>query len=339
MIRLRLLLVNLKLSRALSRLSRKLPHTQKALLRHLAIHKKQKGEYDETDRRIPVARQLMEQLKELAEKAYSLGFDRKPLVEAMLSKWNELEGLLSFGKKLTNLSVFLILCLQDLLLILQSIEGRRKTQASNFSARLVALNCHEVTDKLLELLGNHRLSNTGAEFLNPNTNREIKRAVFEVRQLRRQNFEQWDLVRNNCVAHRDDDAFAQLAIIEGLDALTLLSAGLKLIGILSRLVTSLTLESHNRANRCVEMLAEFQDLGPPYPTGENSFAKKRFGLIESLGIPEKPFFNPHGKTRRARARVIMASRGPLPPGWVASPGIRSGKVSADVSSVHITDYF
>jgi hypothetical protein len=222
MIRLRLLLVSLKLSRALSRLSRKLPNIQKALLRHLAIHKKQKAEYDEVEKRIPAARELVERLQELAEKAYSLGFDRKPLVEGILSKWNELEEFLSFGRKLTNLTVFIILCLQDLLLILQSIRGRGKTQASNFSARLVALNCHEVTDKLLQLLGNHRLSKTGAEFLNPNTNREIKKAVSEIRQLRKQNFDQWELVRNNCVAHRDHDAFAQLAIIEGLDALTLL---------------------------------------------------------------------------------------------------------------------
>jgi hypothetical protein len=260
MIRLRLLLFHLRLSHAFSRFSRKLPHIQKALLRHLDIHKKQQAEHDAAEKVISRLSESRDQLRELSKKAYTLGFDQRPIIDEILRHSYESIAFVWFGRRLTNLNVFIIICLQDLLLVLQGIRGRSRTQASNFAARLVALNCHEITDKLLQLLGNHRLSRTGSDFLNANTNREIKRSISEIRQLKKQHGNEWELLRHNCVAHRDDDAFKQLEIIESLDALPLLTAGLELSGTLMKLITCLNLESHKRAKRCAEIPKEFQDL-------------------------------------------------------------------------------
>lgn len=256
MLRLRLLLVHLRLSWALSKLSPKLARLQKALLRHLDIHKKQQAELSEAEKRIPRLSAHAAQIRELSEKAQALGIDCRPITDEFLKRSEETIALISFGSRLTNLNLFIILCLQDLLLLLTAIRGRSKTQTSNFAARMVALHCYETTDTLLRLLGSHRLSKTGNEFLNPNTNTGIKKAVDEIKLLRRKNTDQWELLRNNCVAHRDEDAFKQLAITENLDALSLLTAGFLLAGVLARLIHCLTIESHNRAKRWSEIPAE-----------------------------------------------------------------------------------
>jgi hypothetical protein len=280
MIRLRLLLLYLRKSCVFFKLSRKLPHIQRALVKHLDAYKKQKAEYDGADQLIPQASEKVEHLKELSEKAYSLGFDQRTLVGEFLARWEAHLEFFSFGKKFTNLSLFVILCLQDLLLVLQSSRGRIKSETVNFARRLIALQCYEITEKLLHLLGNHRLSRTGAEFLNPNTNREIKRAVFEIRQLKKENADQWELVRNKCVAHRDDDAFLQLSLIESLDPLKLQIAGMKLIATLSRLGTCLTRESHNRSKRAFEFIAELQGFGARFKELQNK--------LPTVSTPNRP---------------------------------------------------
>jgi hypothetical protein len=138
-------------------------------------------------------------------------------------------------------------------------------EARNFGGRLIALQCYEITDKLLQLLGNHGLSGTGEEFSNQDTRGKVKKAVDEIKQLMRQNKVQWELLRNNCMAHRDDDAFGQLSIIEGLNAEALQDAGLQLTKILFNLLVCLALESKawNIQTKEYENLPnEFQKLLP-----------------------------------------------------------------------------
>jgi hypothetical protein len=57
-------------------------------------------------------------------------------------------------------------------------------EARNFGGRLIALQCYEITDKLLQLLGNHGLSGTGEEFSNQETRGKVKKAVDEIKQLK-----------------------------------------------------------------------------------------------------------------------------------------------------------
>ena len=166
----------------------------------------------------------------------------------------------SFEKKLVNLDLFVSLCLQDLMLLVRPLSLGLGGSEKNFAARLVALHCHEFTDTLLQLLGDHRLSKGGSEYYEPLTRSRLRKCSAAIAHLRNKNIQQWELIRNSCIAHRDNDAFEQLSIIETLDPDRLKENGGDFCKIMAKIIEALTAEIRARMNKPAETFEQCSNL-------------------------------------------------------------------------------
>jgi hypothetical protein len=184
-----------------------------------------------------------------------------------------LREFLSFSKNLNNLNLFISLCLQDVMLLVRPPTAKRSGLEKNFEARLVALHCYEFTSTLSELLGNKRLSKDGSEYCEPGTLLCIRGCRKAIALLREQNIEQWKAIRNNCIGHRENDAFEQLSIIESLNPDRLEENGNDFCEIMVGIIQALTEEIRARSSKQAEILEQSSNLCKKIVNNIKSFAR------------------------------------------------------------------
>ncbi len=181
----------------------------------------------------------------------------------------------SFSKELNNLKLLIILCLQDVMLLVKSPTAKLSKLERNFEARLVAMHCYDFTKKLPELLG--ILCKDGSKYYHQGALLRIRECKKSIDRLRNQNIQQWKEIRDTCIAHRDNDAFRQLSNIESLDSNRFEENANDLCKIMEGIIRALAEEIGARSSKEVEILRQASNL-----------CKEMFNNIESLvrGDPE-----------------------------------------------------
>lgn len=244
---------------------------QRLLVENIAATKNKKSSLEQFENSVRSLEKTVNSYKERFKAHPPIWVKFKPSFIAGEESLLRLREFLSFSKKLNNLNLFVSLCLQDVTLLVRPTTAKLIELEKNFDARLIALHCYEFTSTLSKLLGS--LCKDGSEYCEPGTLLLIRRCRKAIAVLRNRNIEQWRRIRHTCIAHRDNDAFTQLSIIESLDPDRLAENGNDFCKIMAEIIQALIEETKARTSKQTEIWEQSANLSAEIVKNVKSFAR------------------------------------------------------------------